>query len=163
MAVPEGAPVRLNIGAGNKRIEGWLSIDLAGDPDIVADVKALPLPDEYADEAMAIHVLEHIYRWDVPATLSEWRRVLKPGALMVIEVPDLLKCCRNVLAGAGERMGIWGLMGDPGYCEPLMTHKWAWSAEELAQELRAAGFAKIKVREPHFHKKGRDMRVEARA
>ena len=34
---------------------------------------------------------------------------------------------------------------------------------ELAAELRAAGFRKVREREPQFHKKGRDMRLEARA
>lgn len=163
MELHQDAPVRLNIGAGGKVIEGWLSIDLAGEPDIRSDVRELPLPDGYADEAMAIHVLEHLFRWDVPAALLEWRRVLKPGGMLAIEVPDLIKCCKNVLAGAGERMGIWGLCGDPGYRDPLMVHKWVWSAEELTAELKAAGFTKVRIREPQFHKKARDMRIEARA
>lgn len=163
MEVHQEAPIRLNIGAGNKRIDGWLSIDLAGDPDIVADVKQIPVPDGYADEAMAIHVFEHLYRWEAQPALKEWRRVLKPGGLLILELPDLTKCCHAVLAGASERMSIWGLYGDPGYQEPLMVHKWGWTAEELRGELRAAGFIKIKVREPQFHKKARDMRIEARA
>lgn len=163
MELHQESPVRLNIGAGGKRIEGWLSIDLAGDPDIVADVRELPLPDGYADEAMAIHVLEHLYRWDAPAALAEWRRVLKPGGMLAIEVPDLHKCCRNVLASSDVRLGVWGLMGDPGYRDPLMVHKWVWSVDELTQELKAAGFTKVRVREPLFHKKARDMRIEARA
>lgn len=154
--------MRLNIGAGGKRIEGWLSIDLAGDPDIVSDVRTLPLDDNVADEAMAIHVLEHLYRWDAPAAIAEWLRVLKPGGRMAIEVPDLIKCCRNVLSSPDERLGVWGLMGDPGYREPLMVHKWCWSADELKREMQAAGFVKVKVGEPQFHKKKRDMRLEGR-
>lgn len=158
-----GQAVRLNLGAGNKRIEGWASVDLAGEPDIRADVREIPVPDGYADEAMAIHVLEHLYRWDAPAALKEWHRILKPGGLMAIEVPDLIKSCQNVLARRGDRMGVWGLFGDPGYCDPLMVHRWAWTAEELTAELKAAGFRRIKVCTPHFHKKARDMRIEAHA
>lgn len=153
----------MNIGAGAKRIKGWISIDLAGDPDIVADIRTLPLPDGYADEAMAIHVLEHVYRWDVPAVLGEWKRVLKPGGLLILELPDLIKCCRAVLAGASDRMGMWGLYGDPGYQDVLMTHKYGYSAEDVKALLRQAGFIKIRLREPQFHKKARDMRIEARA
>lgn len=155
--------MRLNIGAGGKRIEGWISIDVAGEPDINADVRSLPLPDAYADEAMAIHVLEHLYRWEALDALREWRRVLKPGALLAVEVPDLLKVCQNVLAGADARMGQWGLFGDPGYREPLMCHRWCYTATELIELMREAGFSKVKQKTPQFHKPNRDMRIEGRA
>lgn len=155
--------VRLNIGAGGKVIEGWRSVDLAGDPDIRADVRELPLPDGYADEAMAIHVLEHLYRWDAPAALAEWRRVLKPGGRMAVEVPDIVKCCQNVLNNLGDRKGVWGLFGDPSYQEELMVHRWCWSAHELVEAMKAAGFRKVRVKEPQFHRKDRDMRVEGLA
>lgn len=163
LEVPESTPVRLNLGAGNKRIEGWTSVDLSGEPDVVADIRELPFADGYADEVMAIHVLEHLYRWDAEAALLEWRRVLKPGGLLILELPDLHKCCAAVLAGDRDRMTVWGLYGDPVYKDPLMVHKWGWTREELTTELRAAGFTKIRNREVQFHKPARDMRLEARA
>lgn len=157
--------IRLNIGAGNKRFDGWLSVGLEPEHDIVSDVRALPLPDHYADEAMAIHVLEHLNRWEAQDVLREWRRVLKPGALLVIEQPDLMKCCRAILAGAPPREGLLGLYGDPAERDELMMHRWGWTPQELTRELQAAGFTKIKEREPVFHGRRvrRDMRIEARA
>lgn len=155
-------PVRLNIGAGRQRIDGWLSIDAAGDPDIKADVRALPLPDDHADEAMAIHVFEHLYRWEAVDALREWRRVLKPGGLLILELPNLIQCCRAMIDGASDRMGIWGIYGDPGYGDPLMTHKWGWTPETCSAALREAGFGRIRIKVPQFHKKTRDMRLEAR-
>lgn len=163
LAVHQDAPVRLNLGAGNKQIEGWTSVDLAGEPDVVADIRELPFADGYADEVMAIHVLEHLFRWDVGSALKEWRRVLKPGGLLILELPDLVKCCRAVLAGERDRLTVWGLYGDPGYKDPLMVHKWGWTQEELTTELRGAGFTKVKLRDVQFHKPARDMRLEARA
>ena len=163
MAVHPEQAVRLNIGAGGKVIEGWKSVDLAGDPDIRADVRAIPVPDASVDEAMAIHVLEHLYRWEAPDALREWHRIMKPGGLMAIEVPDLMACCQHVLAHRGERMGAWGLYGDPGYREPLMVHRWGWTDDELIAEMRAAGFTKVRRAIPQFHKKARDMRIEGRA
>ncbi len=166
MDVPAAAhPIRLNIGAGNKAFEGWIAVGLEPQHDIQSDVRSIPVPDGYADEAMAIHVLEHLEYWDAPAALREWRRVLKPGGLLIIEQPDLLKCCRGILAGAAPRDGLWGLYGNPNDRDPMMMHKWAWSAAELIAELKAAGFTKIKERPLQFHgrRAHRDMRIEARA
>jgi predicted SAM-dependent methyltransferase len=166
MDVPaESNPVRLNLGAGDKVFEGWTSVGLGDHHDIRADLRKLPLPDAFADEAMAIHVVEHINRWEVPAMLREWRRVLKPGALLIVELPDLLKCCRNVSLGRAPRLGVLGLFGDPNMQDELMMHRWGWTPEEMMTELRDAGFRKVKQRDPEFHgrKKDRDMRIEARA
>lgn len=166
MDVPAAAhPIRLNIGAGNKAFEGWTSVGLEPQHEIQADVRSIPVPDHYADEAMVIHVLEHLNRWEAPAALREWRRVLKPGGLLIIEQPDLLKCCRAVLAGAAPREGLLGLYGDPREGDGMMMHKWGWTPAELIKELQAAGFTKIKEKPPQFHGRrvNRDMRIEARA
>src|SRR5690606_40626940 len=155
--------IRLNIGAGNKVLEGYIAVGLEPQHDVISDVRALPLPDDYADEAICIHVLEHLERWEAPGALREWRRVLKPGGLLVLELPDLLKCCRNVLAGRDVRRGLWGLYGDPGHRDPLMIHRWGWTPSELIAELKEAGFTKVRHRDPQYHGKRnyRDMRIEA--
>lgn len=44
----------------------------------VADVTALPWPDDAFDAAVAVQVIEYVE--DAPAALAEIRRVLKPGA-----------------------------------------------------------------------------------
>ena len=95
--------------------------------------------------------------------LAEWRRVLKPRGLLVLELPDLLKCCRAVLRFDPPRLGLWGLFGDPNYENPLMCHRWGWSESELRGELITAGFSSVRFKEPKFHKPCRDMRAEARA
>jgi predicted SAM-dependent methyltransferase len=137
------SPLKLNLGAGRRAIDGFLSVDLQGEPDIRADVRSLPMiRDGIVDEALTVHVLEHFYRWEAPAALAEWFRIL-------LNNPDL-------------RAGVWGLFGDPKYQDPIMVHRWCWSAEELGAELQAAGFIKIRKKEPVYHKKYRDMRIECR-
>ena len=66
--------IRLDLAAGHFRQAGWISVDLADNyaaefeggskPDVVADIRKLPFPDNYADEARAIHVIEHFYPWE---------------------------------------------------------------------------------------------------
>lgn len=145
-------------------LDGWLSVGLEERHDIRADVRSLPLPDNSADEAMAIHVLEHIQRWEADAALAEWFRVLKPGGRLTLELPELHRCCRAILDGAEDRNGVWGLYGDPGYKDELMTHKWGWAERELISALQAAGFRKVVVRPLQFHgrRKLRDIRLEVR-
>ncbi len=46
----------------------------------------LPFEDESFDLVTHWHVIEHVE--NVAETLTEWRRVLKPGGLMVLETPD---------------------------------------------------------------------------
>jgi predicted SAM-dependent methyltransferase len=155
--------VRLNLGAGGTVIAGYLSVDIEGEPDIRADVRAIPLEPGTVDEIMAIHLFEHLPRWHAESTLQHWHALLKPGGRLVLELPDLLKCCENILAGREPRAGLWGLYGDPQYERETMSHRWGWTADELCEVARGAGFHRLRIKAPHFHKKYRDMRLEALA
>lgn len=155
--------MRLNLGAGKMILDGWVSVGLDDHHDIKTDLRTLPLADDSVDEAMAIHVFEHFYRWEAVKVLREWRRVLKPGARLILELPELMRCCRNILDERGARQGEWGLFGDPAYEDPLMAHKWCYSESELRVLLLASGFKNLRFMRPEFHgrKSARDIRLEA--
>lgn len=132
-------------------------------PEVLGDVGKIPLPDGCAVELMAIHVLEHVYRWQVPAVLAEWHRLLAPGGRLVLEMPDLVKCCKNVLAGREDQQTMWGLYGDPRTGDPFMVHRWGWTFQTLAPLLQEVGFRKLAERPTQWHvagRKHRDFRVE---
>lgn len=156
--------MKLDLGAGFKVNDGYTSVGLEDHHDIRADLRSLPLPDECASEAMAIHVIEHFNRWEVPAVLKEWKRVLKPGGLLVLEQPDLVKCCRNFLTDDDPQNGIMGIFGDPAHEDPLMLHKWGYTPHTLRPLLIQAGFVKVKQKPTQFHRRraNRDFRMEAR-
>ena len=82
------SPLRLNLGSGSTRIAGFTNVDLnaAEDVDVVADVRELPYFDSSVAEIYASHILEHI-DYDYPV-LEEWARVLVPGGLLTVSVPD---------------------------------------------------------------------------
>ena len=90
MGVVDTPHLRLHLGCGSSRIPGWVNIDNEADlaPDLVADVRDLPYEDNSVEQIAAFHVLEH-FRYDEPV-LEEWHRVLVPGGLIVVVVPDLI-------------------------------------------------------------------------
>jgi len=51
--------------------------------------KGIPAESNSVDAVYHSHILEHIDRTEVPAFLAEVRRVLKPGGIHRIVVPDL--------------------------------------------------------------------------
>lgn len=155
--------MKLNLGCGKRHLAGYTNVDLAPTADLVADVRAVPLPDECAEEVLAVHVIEHFYKWEVQPLLAEWRRLLVPGGLLVIECPDIVKAAQNLIDGMGSQMTMWPLYGDPGHQDPLMCHRWGYSPGTLIYEVQWAGFRKVKTLEPQWHGKriNRDMRLEA--
>lgn len=164
--------IALNIGCGHRLMKSdeerqWVNIDLPGNwsgkkPDIESDVRKLPLPDDYADEAYAIHVLEHMYPWDIKSTLEEWKRVLKPGGTIVIEMPCLDKILYWFTREPGKlRFTWWALYGDPRYKDPAMCHKWAFTIQMAKEFVSEAGFVNVGDFEPQTHYKERDMRIQA--
>src|SRR5690606_36093583 len=118
--------MKVNVCSGRHVLPGWVNVDVVvsthkkakGPPEILADMRKIPLPDNSADELMCIHGIEHVVPWEAKKALLEWRRILKPGGLLVIECPDLLKCCKNLIAGFTlpgkhpDQYGMWGLYGD---------------------------------------------------
>lgn len=173
MEISTSAPVRLNLGCGNKVIEGYIGVDAVQrvGVDIVAPAHKIPLDDGVADEVMAIHLVEHILPWELKIALAEWFRLLSPGGLLILELPDLFKCCQNILDGKvkggkhPDQLGMWGLFGDDRYEDPFMLHRWGYTFKTLAPKVKEAGFREIVERPTKYHPAGRahrDFRLEAR-
>jgi predicted SAM-dependent methyltransferase len=99
---------RVEVGSGGSPQPGYLHIDLdPGSPHLeyVAPADRLPLPDGWADELLASHVLEHVEPRRLRATLREWRRVLRPGGTVVIHTPDSDRLMRRWLEAARGEYG----------------------------------------------------------
>ena len=87
----------LEIGPGNKRIEGFETLDIVpkSSVDYVCDcAKRLPFENGSFDIVYSSHVLEHIPWYRVEKVLREWVRILKPGGYLELWVPDALKICK---------------------------------------------------------------------
>jgi len=86
--------MKLNLGCGPKRLEGWINADKAAlfKPDQVVDLERFPWPwpDSSAEEVLLNHVLEHLGQApDVfIGVMKELWRVCANGARVQVHVPD---------------------------------------------------------------------------
>lgn len=152
---------RLHIGAGDKYWPGFINVDFDGDQDVNCDITDLEFPNESVDEIHGIHVFEHLNRVDAQDAVKEWRRVLKPGGKLVLEMPCLDKIIGMINDGVTDtRMTLMGLFGDPRYRNEYMQHRWCYSEDEIIRLMTALGF-EASVTEPTYHFALRDMRCEA--
>ncbi len=120
----------------------------------------MPFPDDYADEARAIHCIEHFYAWEALPLVQEWVRVLKPGGQLAIECPCLEKVMQLIQVPQIEpRYTYWALYGDPRHQRPDMCHRWAYTTLALTRLMAQAGLQDLKPERPQFHFPIRDMRI----
>lgn len=79
--------MRLNLGANDRTIEGFRSVDIVPPADFVTDLsQPWPWLDSSIEEVVAYDVFEHLP--DKRHTLNELWRVLMPGGIARIQVPD---------------------------------------------------------------------------
>ncbi len=153
--------LKLHIGCGSKIKDGWINIDITREADITLDVR-LPLP--FLDNSCAViyseHFLEHLdYPNPALSFLKECYRVLEPGGMLSVGVPDaewplaeyfgLIK--QNYFSIAKER---W----HPSWCRTEMEHinyhfrqdrdhRFAYDFKTLDHALTSSGFHEVKRRD----------------
>lgn len=138
---------RLNLGCGSVVVDGWENLDLElHDGATQGDVRGvLPYDDEVFDYVVANHSLSDLTHHELVPALREIRRLLRPGGVLRILVPDLIGALR-----AWERQDAgWFPLGDdlPSIDERLCTFvPWfgtvgsVWTQGYATELLRAAGY-----------------------
>jgi predicted SAM-dependent methyltransferase len=137
-------PTKLHIGAGDKRLQGWINVDLLPLPgvDVVADVTE-GLQFSNVEAIFAEHFLEHLRLNKAIDFLVEAHRVLEDGAWMRLSTPNLdwvwvtqyhLHAQPDVKIDCALRLNrgfhAWG-------------HQFLWNRDFLERALLAAGFTEI--------------------
>jgi SAM-dependent methyltransferase len=82
----------VNFGCGAVYHDDWINFDMLPCAPSVRRCNAsgrLPLPDASVDVVYHSHMLEHLEVDEARAFLAECRRVLHPGGIMRVAVPDL--------------------------------------------------------------------------
>lgn len=103
------------------------------------------------DELYGSHIVEHFdYKDELQATLKEWHRVLAPGGLLYVSVPDLDTLCGLILdrrMTPTQRFHVMRMLFG-GHVDQWDYHQVGLNQEFLSSFLQNAGFSGIqRVRE----------------
>lgn len=141
-----------------------LDIDPGVKPDIVGSITSMPVPDASVQAVFSSHNIEHIYAYEVPDALQEFKRVLTPDGFVVIICPDLQTICAMV---AEDRLLDTAYVSSMGDITPLdvlyghrgaiaagntyMAHRCGFTRKVLVEVLKSIGFVSIiSVRRTHY-------------
>jgi len=148
---------KLEIGSGDNPEVGYVHVDIqASDKvDILADVRKLPLPDNFVKkEIRAVHIMEHFchpefssaqMRKDIGTTveiLQEAYRVLSPGGKFYMVTPDFEKIVQSASQRrvSFERLQQWSVGG---HLNIFDVHHWLWTHEDATRWFNEVGFINL--------------------
>ncbi|HLI93334.1 MAG TPA: methyltransferase domain-containing protein [Puia sp.] len=129
-------------------------------------IKGLPVKDDELDGVFCSHVLEHLSLEDFRRALRNTYKILKPGGVFRLVLPDLEFYARKYLEdlSGGDalaamtfiRQSMLGIERRPrglgGMFRSFLGnshHLWLWDYPSLSTELAAAGFRNIRRCEYH--------------
>lgn len=181
------SPIYLNVGCGGSAPEGWVNIDssptafveklpvigrtlgkLIGNPEPFPDavrygdiIRGRLYGDGEVDAIYASHVLEHLALEDMRRALANLFRMLKPGGVFRVIVPDLRARARLYVERSeagdpdaanafirstylGRERRARGPMGVARAMFGAMDHLWMFDDHAMRAELERVGFIDIR-------------------
>jgi len=173
--------MKLHLGCGKNVLDGYVNVDkyVTGENIRNMDILKLPWGDEEVDEILAEHVVEHLSFSEEGIFFAEAYRLLKPGGMLSVEVPDIewvlvefIKQSDNFIdfyqAGSldhyfgngptsDNRWGIltthiWGNQNGEG-----QFHKNGYTEKKIKRIARLIGFSNVVIE--HDFKKGTQVLI----
>jgi predicted SAM-dependent methyltransferase len=116
--------------------------------------KRIPLNDESVEVLYTCHMLEHLDREEAHAFLKESKRVLQPGGILRVAVPDIRAAVSNYLESGDADQFIEDThltIAKPVTLRKKITHiitgarhhHWMYDEESLKRLLMAGGFDNV--------------------
>lgn len=138
--------MKLHLGCGNKRIEGFMNVDIrpGNNVDIIDNISELNSVDNSSVELIyASHVLEHFGRHEYINVLERWYDLLKKGGKLRLSVPDFNKVVEMYNNGY-ELKKLWGfLYGGQTYEQNY--HYIGFDFKTLSEVLETIGFTDVRL------------------
>ena len=162
----------LEVGAGDKKGEnGWLTIDMTRNCDIYWDLRrGIPFPNESISKIYSSHFFEHLSFKEGQKFLDECLRVLVPGGIFSICVPNSRMYIEAYLNNSDlNKNQFFGYK--PAYNNTTKIdyvnytaymdghHKYMFDEENLIYILTLKGFQNVRLRkfDPDIDRKERDF------
>lgn len=134
---------KLHLGCGKRYLPGYMHVDLEDFPhiDFRTSIDKLDMFEtSTCDEVYASHALEYFDAQDGLIVLKEWHRVLKPGGVVRLSVPNF----DSLISIYTSSMDIGTIIGPLFGRMPLgadkIYHKTVYTREKLCASLASAGF-----------------------
>lgn len=145
------APLRLHVGCGDIDAPGFINVDARPQPHVHLVTDDLfdlgMIPDDTVDLVYMCHVLEHVALDAVVPTLREMHRILRPGGVLRLSVPDF-DLLVDAYTASGRHLGAVerALMG--GQNHAFNFHYAVFNAERLRGSLLESGFSSTRPWDP---------------
>ncbi len=147
-----GDPVYLNLGSGPRGLDSahWVNIDGFRDRNVhfVLDFsRGLPFPDGSFDGVFCEHVIEHFTYEDASQLCAEIARILKPGGVLRIVVPDAERVVRSYIDNPAALIAYRGTPGLTAmqvlndFFRQRYEHQFLFDWETMLRMLGETGFA----------------------
>ena len=139
----------LHLGCGATRLPGWLNINLFGtNADVFLDLREqMPFPDSSVSAIFHEHLLEHLPYMAALRFTQECARIVRPGGVLRVGVPDFRRYCESYLSDQGlieemrpnrptRLLAFTEVFYEHGHCS-------MWDEETLQLLMIEAGFSSV--------------------
>lgn len=141
--------MKLNLGCGTTKIEGYVNIDCnpAVKPDKVVNFISgkLPYRTNSVEEVLLFHTIEHIQKVYHRVVVSEIYRVLKPGGTFICSYPEFRTIAKYWLENFKGKRDWWEKTIFGRQLHPSDFHVCAMEFKSFSNLLKNCGFKDIKV------------------
>jgi len=158
-------PRKLQLGCLNNRFPGWINADITPKADLIIYMEhRLPFGDGSLDRIYSEHVLEHVPYPVGLGFVREARRVLAPGGVLRMAVPDLQDILEGYARDDWRTRFDWTQWPDYAFLRTRAQmvnvafrwwgHQHLYDREEMTRLLREGGFTDIVF--PAFRQSGHE-------
>jgi predicted SAM-dependent methyltransferase len=142
-------PIKIHLGCGKRHFPGFVHVDQVAFPhvDHVQDIRFLKnIPDGAASLLYACQVIEYFDREEVVGVLAEWRRVLAPGGVLRLSVPNFAMLVKLYQAGLRLDWFLGTLYGRiPDGHGGWVYHRTTYDEPSLKELLEQNGFTDARL------------------